>query len=301
MMRAATISLALLTALAAAPAYAEITPSAGNYDARVRNITYNEANVVRIVGTPTTSTQLVFSPDEEIVFVAVGDADYWLTQPAGYLLFLKPTEVRPETNAQVVTRRRDGSMRSYQLALVASEKANGAAFSVVFNYPGDAQTKALIVKKLEERQAVQLAGIQKEITAQVALEGSHLQGARNWRYVSSGSKRIEPVEVFDNGSATSFRFPGNMRLPTIYTLSPSGDETLVSYAMHGDLAVVQTTAHEFRLRDGREVARVVNQAFDRIGVNPQTGTKTPEVQRTIRTPTSAQSDLPEWIKTAPRS
>lgn len=301
------VSLAVIAALAtAAPALAEISPSAGEFDARVRTVDYNAMNVVRIVGTTTTSTQVVFSSDEEIVLVAVGDADYWLAQPAGSLLFLKPTEIRPETNAQVVTRRKDGSTRSYQLSLVSRPKTKGvAAYSVVFNYPADVVAAAAAVRAADTAKAAQiqaqLTAVQSEITAQAALEGSHLTNPRNWRYVVSGSKRIEPAEVFDNGSSTSFKFPGNMRLPSIYTLSPSGEETIVPFSMHGDLAVVQTTAREFRLRDGAEVVRIVNQAFDPIGINPNTGTKSPLVSRVIReTKPAASASPPEWIRTAPR-
>lgn len=300
-------SLAAVIALTAAvPALAEISPTAGEFDARVRTVDYNPMNVVRIVGTPTTSTQIVFSPDEEIVLVAIGDADYWLAQPAGSLLFLKPTEIRPPTNAQVVTRRRDGSTRSYQLLLASHTRTKGvAAYSILFNYPADAAAAVAAARAADAAKAAQiatkLAGLQSEITAQTTLEGAHLTNPRNWRYVVTGSKRIEPAEVFDNGSMTSFRFPGNMRLPTIYTLSPSGEETIVPFSMHGDLAVVQTTAREFRLRDGTEVVRVLNQAFDPIGLNPNTGTKSPLVTRTIRDPKPAAPEAPpEWIKTAPR-
>jgi len=287
MIRRAGISLAVLAALVG-PACAEVLPTAGEFDARVRSVTYNELNVTRVVGTPTNSTQIVFAPDEEITFVAVGDADYWLVQPAGHLLFLKPTEVRPETNAQVVTRRKDGSYRSYQLALVShlrtAKSGAGAIYSVVFTYPGDAQAKVAMGQLIEAKKAAAVAAVKAEVAAQAVLEDSHLQGPRNWRYVASGSTKIQPFEVFDNGSATSFRFPGNMRLPTIYVLSPSGEETIVPYSMHGDMAVVQQTANEFRLRDGSEVLRIVNQAYDLVGVNAQTGTKSADVQRTIRAP-----------------
>src|SRR5690606_39571282 len=65
---------------------------------------YNPLNVVRIGGSPTNSTQIIFAPGEEITQVAIGDADAWLAQPAGNLLFLKPTAIRAPTNMQVVTK-----------------------------------------------------------------------------------------------------------------------------------------------------------------------------------------------------
>ena len=73
-----------------------------------------------------------------------------------------------------------------------------------------------------------------------------------------------------------------MTVPTIYTVAPDGQESIVPYNMRGDLAVVSTTAREFRLRYGGEVLRVFNLAFDPIGMNPGTGTTTPEVIRSVR-------------------
>ena len=52
--------------------------------------------------------------------------------------------------------------------------------------------------------------------------------------------------------------------------------------MRADVAVVSTTAPEFRLRYGDQVLRVFNCAYDRFGTNPGTGTTTPEVVRSVR-------------------
>ena len=93
---------------------------------------------------------------------------------------------------------------------------------------------------------------------------------------------LEPTEVSDNGRQTAFRFPGNMRIPTIYTLAPDGSETIVPYTIINELAVVQTTARQFVLRDGQEVISVLNQGFDPIGRNAGTGTGTPDLARTVR-------------------
>jgi type IV secretion system protein VirB9 len=93
---------------------------------------------------------------------------------------------------------------------------------------------------------------------------------------------IEPTEVSDNGRQTAFRFPGNMRVPTIYTAAPDGSEMIVPYTMVGDTVVVQTTARIFTLRDGQKVLRVINQGFDPVGRNPGTGTGTPDLARTVR-------------------
>jgi type IV secretion system protein VirB9 len=262
--------LAIVLALAA-PAAAEVTPRSTGGDPHLVTVGYDPANVVRIVSSRTSSTQLIFSAHEEITNVAIGDADAWLAQPAGHLLFLKPTLVRAPTNAQVVTKLADGTLRTYQLRLVASPGARRARpmYAVTFTYP---------------REAAAAAQAARERAAQERLARAWAEGPRNWRYVAKGSKQIEPTEVSDNGRMTAFRFPGNMRVPTIYTRAPDGQETIVPYTVQGEHAVVGVAAREFVLRDGRQVLRIINQGFDPVGRNPGTGTGTRDLTRVVRSP-----------------
>lgn len=267
-------AVAIATVGLSGPVGAELAPRSAGLDARVHQVAYHPMNVVRIVGSPTNSTQIIFAPGEEITQVAIGDADAWLAQPAGNLLFIKPIEVRPATNAQVVTKRPDGSLRSYQLRLVA---ARPAMFAVNFTYPDD-QSAA------REARAAAEAAAAAEQAAQDRLASAWAEGPRNWRYVAQGSVAIEPTEVSDNGRQTAFRFPGNMRLPTVYTVAPDGAETIVPYTVIKDRVVVQTAAREFILRDGQAVLRIINQGFDPVGRNPGTGTGSPDLTRTVRSP-----------------
>ena len=266
---AAVIMVALLNG----PAKAEQTPRSAGFDAHVQHVVYNPLNVVRVVGSPTNSTQIIFSSKEEITQISIGDEAAWLPQPAGNLLFIKPIEIKASTNMQVVTKRPNGSNRSYQFRLVAVRR--GAVFSVSFNYPDD-----------EEKERIDLAAYQaalaKDRATMAHLGDAWAEGPRNWRYVAQGSSAIEPTEVSDNGRQTAFRFPGNMRLPTIYTAAPDGTETIVPYTMVKDVAVVQAAASVFTLRDGNEVLRIFNHGFDPVGRNPGTGTGSPELSRKVR-------------------
>lgn len=272
---------AMVAAMLATPALAEQSPRSGGYDAHVALVAYNPLNVVRVVGSPTNSTQIIFAPGETVTQVAIGDDDGWLSQPAGNLLFISPTDVRRDTNMQVVTRVADGGNRSYQFRLVSAargqEGETEALYAVTFTYPAD-QAAA----RRAARARAQTAATEQAAETQLASAWTH--GPRNWRYVAQGSQMIEPIEVSDNGRQTAFRFPGNMRVPTIYVAAPDGTETIVPYTMMGEMAVVQTVARIFTLRDGQEVLRVVNQGFDPVGRNPGTGTGTAGLTRTVRTP-----------------
>ena len=279
-MRRSVVLALFASCVLASPALAVQTPRAGRYDARVRVVAYNPMNVVRVIGGTFASTEIMFAPGETITQVAIGDADGWLAAPTGNLLFLKPTEVRAPTNAQVVTKRPDGSVRSYQFELVAhagtvDHPAEGAQFAINFTYPDDARQEADEADRKRQASA-------DELVAQNRLAVDFYYGPRNWRYTAQGSTSIQPLAVSDNGRLTAFRFPGNMTLPTIYTVGPDGQETIVPYTMHGDLAVVSATAREFRLRYGQDVLRVFNLAFNPIGQNPGTGTTDASIVRTVR-------------------
>lgn len=278
-MRRPLLALALLGSALGAPALAVQEPQAGRFDPRVRTVAYNPMNVVRVVGGTFNSTQITFAADETVTQVAIGDSDAWLAQPAGHLLFLKPVEVRAPTNMQVVTKRPDGSLRSYQFELLAraamaDQPAAGAVYAIAFSYPEDARQAAAASRQ-------QQAAVADEQAAQDRLAVDFLYGPRNWRYVGQGSTTIEPAEVWDNGRLTAFRFAGNAPVPAIYTVAPDGQEGIVPYAMRDGYAVVSTTAREFRLRLGGEVIRILNRGYDAVGTNWQTGTTTPDVVRRV--------------------
>lgn len=282
MRRSLAIGVAMLAIILDGPALAEQTPQSAGYDPHVQLVPYNPLNVVRIIGSPKNSTQIVFAPGEEITQVAIGDADAWLAQPAGNLLFLKPTLIRASTNMQVVTKTLGGASRSYQFLLTAvrqRDRSARAIYAVSFTYPADEAAAREATRAAADAAA-------REKASEDRLQTAWSEGPRNWRYVAQGSNMIEPTEVSDNGRQTAFRFPGNMRVPTIYTAAPDGAETIVPYTMVGDMVVVQTTARIFTLRDGQKVLRILNQGFDPVGRNPGTGTGTPDLARTVRSPGS---------------
>ena len=293
MMRFAA-ALILTTALAV-PALAAQDPRPGRWDARVRTVPYSPMNVVRVQAKALISTQITFAPDETITAgaVAVGDAEAWQVAPMGNILFLKPVEVRQPTNMQVVTQRKDGSFRSYQFELIARPATSIAPgqvasldgtvpapdvqtpFAVQFVYPDDAREAAIA-----KRNAT--AALQTEKLAETRLAVDYFYGPRNWRYAAQGSKSIEPAEVSDNGRLTAMRFPGSAALPTIYTIAPDGQETIVPYTMHADVAVVSTTSPSFVLRLGGEVTRIINLGYNARGIDHGTGTTSPEIVRSVR-------------------
>lgn len=276
-------ALLIVSALACAGAFsgpvsALQQPSAGQRDARVRTVTYDPANVVKVNGVIRASTQVVFADDEEIAHVAIGDSIAWEVAPAGSILFLKPREKHPPTNLQVVTTRPDGRKRSYQFELSIAEASLAEGYFVVrFFYPGDEI----------ERRRIEAAAHNAEregALIEQAFDLHRAYGARNWRFSAQGSIDLEPEAVFDDGKETTFRFAGNREIPAIYTIASDGSETLAPKDVRGELVVVHATAREFRLRKGGDVLCVYNEAYDPVGVNSGSNTTSPSIERLPKAP-----------------
>lgn len=136
-----TVLLSALFSGAAFPGHALEIPHSASQDSRVRFVNYQPFNITRIVGSLRSSVQVEFAADEEIAHVALGNSVAWEVAPAGNILFLKPREKQPVTNISVVTTRRDGSNRSYQMELTARdgtvEVGQNTYFYLKFRYPAD--------------------------------------------------------------------------------------------------------------------------------------------------------------------
>ena len=78
------------------------------------------------------------------------------------------------------------------------------------------------------------------------------------------------------------RFPGQQAVPAVYAVTPDGTESLVSFDVRGEFVVIHQTAAQFRLRRGREVLCIFNQAYQPYGPVTGTGTSAPDVDRTLK-------------------
>ncbi|ENN94545.1 P-type conjugative transfer protein VirB9 [Bartonella vinsonii] len=258
--------------------YAETAPVSARKDNRIRFVNYDPYNVTQIIGSIRSSVQLEFADDEEVAYVGIGNSVAWQVAPAGHFVFLKPREVQPVTNLQIVTSRQDGTKRSYQFELQVREgdvsAGNDTYFLVKFRYPED---EALRKKLAEAAKAEQ----REEDFVNDILNTHEDFGPRNWAYEAQGSTLIEPSSVYDNGKTTTFTFLGNSEIPAIYLVSLDGQESLIPKSIKDNKVIVHATAAQFTLRRGNEVLCIFNKRFVPEGINPETGTTSPSVQRKV--------------------
>lgn len=242
-------------------------------DPRIRELTYDPAAVHRIVGAFRTATQIVFSPEETIRHAAVGDSVAWEVAAEGSVLFLKPREHHQATNLLVVTERA-GEARHYAFELVAREPTDrtAIAYQVRFRYPADEQ--ALAARAL----AIRAEAVEQRLIG-LELERGVVEGSRNLAWSAQGDVALQPSEVSDNGRFTVLRFPGVQALPTIFEVGDDGSERLVPYDVRGEFLVIHSVTRGLRLRRGRSVLCLFNDAYDARGVGLGTGTASPAVDR----------------------
>lgn len=283
-MRSILVATLLLTASASTALALEI-PRGASQDSRVRFVDYQPYNITRIIGSLRSSVQVEFAPDEEIAHVALGNSVAWEVAPAGNILFLKPRENQPVTNISVVTIRRDGSTRSYQMELTVRdgkvEVGQNTYFYVKYRYPADE-----VERRRQAAAARAIAAQAKEVDNVLALHEAY--GPRNWHYSAQGAQALEPQSVYDNGKVTTFAFVGNQEMPAIYIENSDGSESLVPKSVDGNLVLVHAISRKFILRRGGDVLCVFNEAYDRVGINPDTSTTSPSVERVVKTDVTAQ-------------
>jgi type IV secretion system protein VirB9 len=268
-----TLVLSAVFCLAPIGAWAQEMPHAGQYDKRIRNINYNPAQVVKLVGHYGFSTDIEFGPGEHVTHIAIGDKGAWTVAPTGHHLFIKPKGNKATTNMTVITNR-----HVYQFVLIAfwsnhgaKPGPNGMMFQVVFHYP-----------KAKARQAQAAA---KSKALQKRLDDDSNLLPENWNYWAEGSPAETPDKVWDDGLFTYLHFPAGASMPAIYIVNADGSESLVNTHInpnHPSTIVVDTVARHLVLRKGHEVTCIFNRSYSASGVPNKTDTTIPGVQRIVK-------------------
>ena len=284
-MTRAWIALPLGLTIIAAPSLASETPHTTAQDSRIREVVYSEAQVFRIVGVFRAATQIVFARDERVEHVALGDTVSWEVAPAENALFIKPRELAGSTNLIVMTRS-PGGIRTYTFELSARRGAIGPRstdtfFKVVFRYPRE---EAAAAQAAAARAASLRTAAIRDGAIRSALDLAVLEGQRNLRYTVQGSSAIQPSEITDNSQFTALRFPNQRELPAVFAINPDGSEAIVPFDVRDEFVIVHGVFAQLRLRRGREVLCIFNEAYDPNGRDPKTGTASSVVERTTEGP-----------------
>lgn len=215
-------------------AHAETTPPSGRYDSRVRNANYVDGQVYKVLVGVMKVTSIEFGPGEEIKSIVAGDTEAFAFDgvPGGRALVVKPTVPGASTNMTVYTNR-----RAYYLFL--QEAGKNAHFVVRFGGGVTAQARATTASNK---------------TVQPAAPWTH--------YGANVLNEVTPLQVWDDGTFTYFKFKRNATVPAIFKTARGPEATTNSTALSDGTIRVSGVSPYWVLRAGN-----VETVIKRMGVD----------------------------------
>jgi type IV secretion system protein VirB9 len=206
-------------------------------DSRLRVIVYNPNDIFKYTGFYGYESSIVFSAEETVDSITMGDSLAWQLVPNGNRLFLKPIEPEATTNMTIIT-----SKRVYHFELHAADATSiqdpNLVFSVKFLYPDDENNTSSAVQFFADKGDVDIVDKNKNI---------------NYDYTISGPESIAPIKIFDDGVKTYFEFSKHDQdLPSFYIVYNDLTEGLVNFNIVGKYVVIERVAPRFTLRRGTE-------------------------------------------------
>lgn len=251
-------------------AFAEQIPQPNAEDVRMATVHYDSNNVTEIFVKPGIFTQIVLEDGEQHEVHALGDEEAWHFAYYKNYLFVKPKQTLGTTNLSVVTNKRN---YMFKVNYVADNNATDM-YQVRFIYP---EVISQAAQEAKNKQALENAFDKGKTTKTYNLD---------YTMRVRGNRTIAPVNAYDDGNFTYFKFAGNVDLPAIYAVDVSdtkyGQEILVNYTVQGignDTLVMHKVHGMWRLRLGDTVIDVYNNGLNGYGVLNQTGTISSEVER----------------------
>lgn len=286
----------ILTVAASATSWSAQVPAPSAADSRVRYVTYSKDDVTTIFVQRGTATRIILEEDERILTdgaatgfaadCATRDFEWCISADVGSSqILIKPKDGATHNNLELRTNKRDYSFdfRVLPNARASNRPSSITALSpmhrVIFRYQSEPSRSA------GSHGAPSANGGTDTVLRRLA---PSVPRPRNWRYsmqAMPGSSDIVPSVAFDDGRFTYFKFPANREIPTIFFVSPSGEEGRVNFHVdHVDssVLVVERLARRFVLRLGHATVGIWNDAFDAAGSAPVAGTTVPGVVRDLR-------------------
>ncbi len=227
-------------------AYAMKEPKPLAIDKRLGVIVYSPFDVHKYTGYYGYQSSIIFSEDESIETMSMGDSTAWQMVPNGNRLFLKPIDPEATTNMTLITNK-----RIYYFELHGKEAKDihqdGLMFAVRFLYPDDPDSFSTN------------GAMSSSAAGEPDLTDKSLY---NFEYTISGANSISPVKIFDDGTFTYFEFRDKTsEYPAIFYADKSGDEGLINFRIVGRYVVVESIRERFTIRYGKETVCVFNEAL----------------------------------------
>ncbi len=241
-------------------------------DERIKMLIYDEADVYTITTRYGYQTNIVFSPSEEIQTISVGDRSLWQIIPAGNRLFIRPMAEGVTTNMTVLSTR-----RSYQFDLksLSPDDTAGNIYVARFVYPDEQPMQRPRPPVVMEPPPAEIMGPSfpppvvmgppapppASTAAPIAEPVRPVNPNYNYSYV--GTDELAPIQVYDDGVSTYFRWPNpSQPMPNPYTVRSDGTESLATPYLKGGMMVVDAVASEWALKSSNGIVRIYNEMLN---------------------------------------
>lgn len=226
-------------------AHADTIPALGHVDSRIRAITYNAEDVIRLKGYVGYQIDLQFEEGEAFVTLAAGDTAAIDVGAQGNHLMIKPKVERLGTNLTILTNRRVYHFDYSAVRQIPQPRAPEVIYALRFDYEAPLRPVAIVAHGDNDSPAVVPPPI-------------------NSNYWFCGAKSLRPTEVYDDGTRTYLRFRKHAELPAIFLRNDDRTESLVNFTVGTEQVIVHRVAPQLVLRRGRLVGCIVNRAPDRL-------------------------------------
>jgi type IV secretion system protein VirB9 len=218
---------AALLALLAAPvaATAQVSPMPSYDDPRLQTVVYRSDEPVRLVAYPGANLTLMFLPGERIERVVLSDQNAFRVSVVGANDSLNIQALRPDANASMSV---ETGARRYAFAL---ETGEGLAAAYVVRFVNETSGEQVSTPPPPEL----------------------MTGA----YRVSGSNRVRPARISDDGRRTYIEWGEYQALPAVFAVGASDEEEVVDGYMRGGVFTIDRIYSElvFRIDDERARAR----------------------------------------------
>ncbi|MDH5795993.1 MAG: TrbG/VirB9 family P-type conjugative transfer protein [Anaplasmataceae bacterium] len=220
----------------------------------IKEIMYNPNAIHKYTGYYGVEAKIIFEKGEEIQNLSMGLSTGWQLNPVGNILYLKPISEDANTNVTIMTNKG----RTYIFHFYAAESEDyfhdpNVPYETRFRYPNN----NIIINK-------NYINGNNKIEKDLNFTDKNIPDIANclkcnFQYVVSGYDAIKPIQIFDNGIFTYFKFKqDNTDLPAIFGVDSDGYEAIMNFRIKGDYVIVEEVRAKFTLRNGNNTVCVTN-------------------------------------------
>lgn len=207
--RAIGLLLMSLAVLSRAPLCAEVIPASTTGDSHIQSVAYDPQEVILLHVAPGFATTVVFSPDERIETVTVGESSAWQVQvnKRADQMVVKPLGTPASTNLTVIS-----DQRIYNFLLTTLAPDFGVApYLVRITYPSPPQNETVETQP------------PRPLTV----------------YRLSGARDLRPTAMSDDDRFTSIEWSVSAPMPAVYSQDTSGHLALVNGIVRDGVYVIE--------------------------------------------------------------